>query len=669
MKRLIITLFALTPFINMAQTIVSTEPQNKNVVLEKYTGVNCGYCPDGTIVAHQIYNANPDRVVIIEVHAGSFANPSAGQPDFRTPFGAGLLGQTGITGFPAGTVNRHVFPGYEMTPGKTGMGRDKWTAASNTILNQPSYVNVGATSEIDMLNRTITVYVEAYYTESSPLSTNKINVVLLQDKTYGFQSGGGANYEHNNRLIHMITGQWGEEISETSRYSLYTNTFTYNIPEHLNQIPIELNNLKVAVFVAENNQEIISGVQVKPSLENIPEFEYQIVGHSIAPDIWEGKVTPKFVVKSLGLNVTSLDIEYNVNNQQVQTYTWNGTSQYGENIQIELPEIIFEVQETNVLTINITNEDNSPNNNSLTVNMQLAPLSPINDLVLEVKTDNYGNETTWKIKNSNGALIANGGPYPANNSNIKLHDIFLEDGFYSLEVYDTYGDGIISNGYVRLKSSENTVINIPGSTIGSFIARKFRVENNVVINFDPVDGATNVSGNGPFTIESDKKLYTSEMIPIDEDFVYLAIELNKNNSTGSMIPYTATVTEQRKIEIVPDYQIENGAVVYLSINAKNEDNITIKKTIHFTINNTVGISENNYSNISLYPNPAKDSFTIANVKTGEVSIYSLNGQLVLTQTIHSTNQNIKLTNGLHGVYMVKIQTNDTVIVKPLIITE
>ena len=38
---LAIVLFAQTP------TIVSTNPQNKHLVFEEYTGVNCGYCPAG----------------------------------------------------------------------------------------------------------------------------------------------------------------------------------------------------------------------------------------------------------------------------------------------------------------------------------------------------------------------------------------------------------------------------------------------------------------------------------------------------------------------------------------------------------------------------------------------------------------------------------------------
>ena len=39
-----------------SQTIVSTTPQNKKVILEEYTGINCVYCPDGHKIAHGIIN-------------------------------------------------------------------------------------------------------------------------------------------------------------------------------------------------------------------------------------------------------------------------------------------------------------------------------------------------------------------------------------------------------------------------------------------------------------------------------------------------------------------------------------------------------------------------------------------------------------------------------------
>ena len=39
-------LIALSIFVQ-AQTLVTTQPTNKNAVLEVFTGIHCQYCPDG----------------------------------------------------------------------------------------------------------------------------------------------------------------------------------------------------------------------------------------------------------------------------------------------------------------------------------------------------------------------------------------------------------------------------------------------------------------------------------------------------------------------------------------------------------------------------------------------------------------------------------------------
>jgi hypothetical protein len=81
----------------------------------------------------------------------------------------------------------------------------------------------------------LTVTVESYYTGTSPVATNKLNVALLQNNTLGPQTGGnmGNNYNHQHRLVHMLTGQWGTTISSTTTGSFisglhFADLFTSN---------------------------------------------------------------------------------------------------------------------------------------------------------------------------------------------------------------------------------------------------------------------------------------------------------------------------------------------------------------------------------------------------------------------------------------------------------
>ena len=73
MKKTLLLLVAamLTTMFASAQvsdTIVSTTPSNKNVVLEEYTGVNCTWCPDGHKRANQLKASHPGRVCLINIH-------------------------------------------------------------------------------------------------------------------------------------------------------------------------------------------------------------------------------------------------------------------------------------------------------------------------------------------------------------------------------------------------------------------------------------------------------------------------------------------------------------------------------------------------------------------------------------------------------------------------
>ena len=63
-------------FIMNAQQFVSTEPSNKNVIIEEFTGRNCGYCPDGHAIANQICANNPGRVWAVNIHTGGFSPTS-----------------------------------------------------------------------------------------------------------------------------------------------------------------------------------------------------------------------------------------------------------------------------------------------------------------------------------------------------------------------------------------------------------------------------------------------------------------------------------------------------------------------------------------------------------------------------------------------------------------
>jgi len=239
-----------------SQNLVSTDPQLKNAVLEEFTGIHCTYCPDGHEIAAALLENNPGRAVVIALHQGSFAAPSSGEPDYRTPYGDAIANQTALSGYPSGTINRHVFSGSN-----TALGRGDWTPSAQEIMQETSPVNVGIMTEYNDDTRELTVHVELYYTSDAAESSNFINVALLQSHIFGPQTGGGAgnNYEHMHMLRDMITGQWGEEVTPTTEGSFIEKTYVYTVPEDFIDVPVIVEDCDIAVFVTETHQEILSG--------------------------------------------------------------------------------------------------------------------------------------------------------------------------------------------------------------------------------------------------------------------------------------------------------------------------------------------------------------------------------------------------------------------------
>jgi len=351
-----------------------------------------------------IQDNNPDDVVIINIHVGGYAEPGAGEPDFRTSFGTAIAGQSNLAGYPAGTVNRHVFSGSEMNTGGTAMSRSKWEATANTILGQSSYVNVGIEAEIDVQTREITVHVEAYYTGNSPESTNKLNVVLMQNNTLGPQSGGGAGneYVHMHRLVHMITGQWGEDITTTTTGTFVDRTLTYTIPADYNGVPVELEDMEVAAFVAEGNQEIISGKGAYPSFTNLTHNNNASIEEiEVAEKICGNKVIPRIKMKNKGNNnLTSAEITYSVNGGANAVYNWTGDLSALKTVEFDLDSYEFTVEHTNNINAEITSisggVDEDATDNTKTGSFEESA-ETANIINLTLRTDAYAEETSWKL--------------------------------------------------------------------------------------------------------------------------------------------------------------------------------------------------------------------------------------------------------------------------------
>ena len=457
MKLLTTILLAITFSLSalVAQTIVGTNPENKNVVLEEFTGLNCPACPSGHEKAQQIYNANPDDVTIIAIHTGSYANPSGSQPDYRTEWGGAIAGQSGLGGYPSATVNRHVYYG-----GNTAMYTNYWVSASNQALAEPSYLNVGCEATIVTSTRQLIVEVEVYYTGDSPVPTNYLNVAILQNNIIGYQSGGSSSYNHMHMLRHLLTGQWGVEINETTTGSLYSTTIAYELPEDYNGVDLVLENINIAAFVSESHQEIISGDNAEITMVTSNNYDAAIVSAVVPQTACSDELTPVVNLKNYGvIDLTTLEFYYSVNDGDAVAFSWSGNLAQNESEYVTLPTLTYTPTDDNI--INIWCElpdgqtDQLPQNDSFNQNSVGSQNFPENCSFLLLVMENP-ESITWDISDENGTIVAEGGPY--SNNGFKVHPFsFPETGCYDLTLSDATGQGLSGNLYVVADENDDVL--------------------------------------------------------------------------------------------------------------------------------------------------------------------------------------------------------------------
>jgi len=258
--------------------LASTTPMNRVAVLEDFTGVRCGYCPDGHVRAKVIEDALPGKFIIIATHAGGYAAPAAGWANLISTGGTAVHNQANPAGYPAGTINRMTclslgVKAMDLSRSNMTMDRGQWSAAANKVVTMPSPVNIGAKAIYNASTKEIAITYDLYYTadETDP---NNVNIAILQSGIITKQSGGTPDpnkYDQKHVLREMPLGSWGEVITTptTKGSRVKTKTFYYSVPDFYNGSDAitgggasVIKNMNVVIYVARGQKDIITALEV-----------------------------------------------------------------------------------------------------------------------------------------------------------------------------------------------------------------------------------------------------------------------------------------------------------------------------------------------------------------------------------------------------------------------
>ncbi len=208
-------------------------------------------------------------------------------------------------------------------------------------------------------------------------------------------------------------------------------------------------------------------------------------------------VSPIITIRNQGSDImTSATIHYSINEEEYQVYEWTGSLGFLESAIIDLPEISYSATGSYSINISVIDPNNSTDeyikNNTMTSLIYQSAYLP-QDCKVAILTDDHPEETTWDIKDSNGDIIASGGPY-------SFSSIFIEDftwpsnDCFTFSIYDAGGNGM-DGGFYKIVNSSTQVIWVGDNDFESVATAEFAYDEVMSISQMPIGKEVNIYPN------------------------------------------------------------------------------------------------------------------------------------------------------------------------------
>lgn len=114
-----------------------------------------------------------------------------------------------------------------------------------------------------------------------------------------------------------------------------------------------------------------------------------------------------------------------------------------------------------------------------------------------------------------------------------------------------------------------------------------------------------------------------------------------------------------------DLDFVNELKLRVVLNGNTECNMVSNEV---EVTETLGLVSNELENVKIFPNPTHNTVSISlpNVEDTKISVYDLNGRLLLEQSHTSAQININLATYAVGVYLLKVETSNREVIKRVI---
>lgn len=625
--------FTLLSLLLITVSFTTYAQTERMALVEHFTQASCAPCATYNPVQEPYLQANQDRIISIKYQTDW---PGVDPMNQHNPQDV----QTRVDYYNIGGVPTPIVQGVDVGASANSLNdvfnavQDKVDEvsdmASNVDIEIESHLSAGLDS----------IYITATLTPLADISGVLRAHVVVVENEIAFDTAPGSNgektfYNVMKKMLPSSSGTATGELTANTPYIINTSWKLANVYD-----PTEL---RVVVFLQNNTtKEVFNAGKAIPTY-NSPYLNnaaaVKLTG--IANTYCLGSTTsisPVIKLRNQGIApLTSCEISYSINNGTASIYSWTGNLVTLESTEVTLPAIAAEVLSENNLIVNVYSPnggiDEDYTNDVLETTMSGIGIEGYR-LIFELKTDNYGDETSWRITDSNGTTFVSGNGYAANQTVSVDIDLPESADCYTLTVNDSYGDGMCcayGQGYFRLKDDNGNIL-ISGGEFGS-------QSNN--------DFSTGVNS-------CTAPILTTSVTPIPDNGSGSATVAVAGGGSG----YT--------------YLWSNGATsATISSSTPETYSVTVfdptglcSATTTVTITAAVGVVgvEEGIGAIRAYPNPTQNILQIELAQISEtmqLQVTDIGGKILQTTSVAqgTTQTEISTANLPNGTYLFRLQSH------------
>jgi len=236
----------------------------KKVLIEKFTGTWCGWCPDGSDVVKSIEATNPNKIIAVEVHQN---DPMEIVSTYK--YYESLFASVGSFPFPSALINRT--PSIQANQ-QLMENRTHWTANATAELAKTPILGLAIeTKPVDGIATQEQVMVKVAFNQNATEELQLV-VYLIENnvvyKQYRYQVGGSGgyinDYEHDKVFRKALTGTEGIAIPAigTKAGKIFTRMFRIDLAGYQRAnceiIAFVLNKSSVATTMRVSNAQKVT---------------------------------------------------------------------------------------------------------------------------------------------------------------------------------------------------------------------------------------------------------------------------------------------------------------------------------------------------------------------------------------------------------------------------